>query len=517
MAVAVAALLLAFLLSYLVTPFVRRVAVRFDFVDRPDAHRKIQDSAVALGGGAVLLIVTMSVVPLLGVWWGWDLWMMASNPLSVIGLCAAATLLVTVGLVDDAFGIRGSYKLFWQVVAASLVMGAGLSVPNLGLLGVIIPLGVFGHLFTIAWLLGAINSFNLIDGIDGLAGSVGVVFSLTFGLIALWMGDYLDALIAFALAGALLGFLRFNFPPAKIYLGDAGSMLIGLVLGTIALRCTVKQAAGLAFAAPLAIWSIPMFDAAAAVVRRKLTGRSIYATDRGHIHHVLLTRGMNALQAVALITGLCMITSAGALISLFFDIEWFGVAVVIAVICLLVFTRIFGHVEFLLVNARLFGFGRLLSPFTGRADNGVRKTSLNIQGTGQWEQLWGAMVESAPRFQIVKMQLNLSLPRLHEEFYASWRQEGRHRRDLLWNTELPLFVDQQPVGRISAHGLQHAGSAAGEMSAFLDFVETFESQLSARVKQGQMDEEAHDSSDLETVEMPVSPAIPGQLAQPTRG
>ena len=250
MAIAVAALVLAFLLSYWITPLARGLALRHDFVDRPDAHRKMQTSAVALGGGAVLLMVTLGVVLLVSIWWGWDLWMMARKPSSILGLCGAAVLLVTVGLVDDAVGIRGSYKLFWQVVAASLVMGAGLNVPELGLLGFVVQLGVFGHLFTIAWLLGAINSFNLIDGIDGLAGSVGVVFSFTFGLIALWTGNYLDSILAFALAGGLLGFLRYNFPPATIYLGDAGSMLIGLILGTIALRCTLKQTADLGLCGP---------------------------------------------------------------------------------------------------------------------------------------------------------------------------------------------------------------------------------------------------------------------------
>ena len=195
-----------------------------------------------------------------------------------------------------------------------------------------------------------------------------------------------------------------------------------------------------------------MFDAAAAIVRRKLTGRSIYATDRGHIHHVLLTRGMSATQAVALITGLCIVTSAGAMISLYFDLEWIGVAVVIAVIGLLAATRVFGHVEFLLVNARLFGFGRHLSPLAKSNGAGVRNATLSIQGSRQWEGLWGELVESADRFRIVKMQLNLSLPRLHEEFFATWSRDGRHQKELLWDFEIPLVIDEVPVGRMCVSG-----------------------------------------------------------------
>ncbi len=498
---------------------VRRIAVRHDFVDRPDAHRKIQDSAVALGGGAVVLLVTVCVVVFVGSWWGWDLWLMARNPLSIMGLAGAALLLVIVGLIDDAVGVRGSYKLFWQVVAAALIMGAGLSVPRLGFLNIVVSLGFFGSLFTIAWLLGAINSFNLIDGIDGLAGSVGVVFSITFGLIALYTGDNLDSLIAFALAGSLLGFLRFNFPPATIYLGDAGSMLIGLILGTIALRCTLKQTASLAFAAPLAIWSIPMFDAMAAIVRRKLTGRSIYATDRGHFHHVLLTRGMNTAQAVSLITGLCVVTSAGAMVSLYYDIEWFGILVVMAVIGLLIATRIFGHVEFLLVNTRLLGFGRFLAPLTGRGAVGVRNASLNIQGTGRWERLWGDLIESADRFGVIKMQLNLSLPRLHEEFYAIWSREGRPPRETLWSVDVPLVVDDLPMGRLCVSGLQHAAdSACPEMCEFLEYAATFEAQLAALIRQQSMPATTPaEGLPGETDGLPQAATISNQVPAPTRG
>ena len=488
MAIAAAALGLAFLISYLLTPLVRRAAIRYDFVDRPDGKRKIQSNPVALGGGIMLLIAAPLVVGIVIAWWGPDLWLMTSQaskePGAIIGLAIAGILLAVVGLLDDGFGLRGSYKLLWQMIAAGLVMGTGLSVPKIGIFDYVLPLGTLGSLFAIVWLLGAINSFNLIDGVDGLAGSVGVVFSLTFGVIAILGGQQLEAIIAFALAGALLGFLRFNFPPATIYLGDAGSMFIGLVLGTIALRCSIKQAATLAFAAPLAIWSIPMFDSLAAVLRRKLTGRSIYATDRGHIHHVLLTRGMSALQAVSFIVFLCSITCVGAIVSLYFKIEWLGFATVLAVIGFLIFTRVFGHVEFVLLNARLFGFGRFLSrTATSEGDDEAKHTRVSLQGTRQWEELWGALVESAQKFHLVKMQLNLSLPRLHESFYATWSKPGRHSKDLSWQADIPLIVDGQSVGRLHVTGLQNEEYASKEMNQFIDFVETLELQLNLLIHQ----------------------------------
>ena len=286
------------------------------------------------------------------------------------------------------------------------------------------------------------------------------------------------------------------------------------------LRCGVRSSRQpvSAFAAPLAIWSIPMFDATAAILRRKLTGRSIYSTDRGHIHHVLLTRGMNAGQAVALITGLCVVTSAGAMISLYYDIEWFGVVVVAVVIALLAATRVFGHVEFLLVNARLFGFGRHLSPLASRGRRGMRHATLNIQGTRRWEGLWSGLVESADRFQLVKMQLNLSLPRLHEEFFATWSRDGRHRKETLWQAEIPLVIDEISVGRLGVSGLQHAASACTEMSEFLDFIETFESQLAALIRQQDASEEdaSYEAESVNSEELSDHQPVPRQVAAPVQ-
>ena len=132
MAIAVTALVLAFLLSYGLTPIIRDIAVRLDFVDRPDGQRKIQSTPIALGGGFTLLIVTPLVVWLLALWWGNDLWLTARRPTTVVGLLAAVVVLGIVGLLDDTRGMRGSHKLFWQLVAALVVTGSGFTVPTKG-------------------------------------------------------------------------------------------------------------------------------------------------------------------------------------------------------------------------------------------------------------------------------------------------------------------------------------------------------------------------------------------------
>ena len=367
MAIAIAAFLLAFVLSYLLTPLIRYLAMKVGFVDRPDGGRKLQSKPVALGGGLSLVIATPLAI---GVIW----WLMGKDAVELLGynasyvrsyrmiisISTAAVILMIVGLVDDGIGMKGSHKLLFQFIAATLVAGIGLQVDQIDLLGKEFSLGYLGTLAAVIWLLASINSFNLIDGVDGLAGSVGVVFCLAVGSLSLVRGHSLfDPILVFSLAGAILGFLRYNFAPASIYMGDTGSMLVGLILGAITLRISTKQAATVAFVVPLAIWAIPIFDSFAAVVRRKLTGRSIYTTDRGHFHHVLLTRGMNSGQAVAFITSMCAITSIAAVASVVLEKSWIGFVAVILVIGFLIFSRVFGHVEFLLLNSRILGMGQV--------------------------------------------------------------------------------------------------------------------------------------------------------------
>ena len=176
------------------------------------------------------------------------------------------------------------------------------------------------------------------------------------------------ACVAVVLAGALLGFLRYNFPPASIFLGDAGSMLIGLVIGTLAIQGSYKAPATIVLAAPIALLTIPFFDTAAAVIRRKLTGRSIYTTDRGHLHHCLLRHGFSNRSVLLCISVFCVVTAGGALASLALEQEMVAVVVTLLVIGLLIVTRLFGYAEFMLVSNKLTVF---LSGFTRPTGGGL--------------------------------------------------------------------------------------------------------------------------------------------------
>lgn len=460
-----------------ITSAVRDLAEARDFVDRPDKGRKTHRAPVALGGGVAILISCAIAIGLV-VYIYADMDRVTASPSSLTGLGIAAVLLCIVGLYDDLYNMRGSVKLFWQLVAAITIVAF---VPktvftSLGFFGARFDMsgyaGTFAVLLAILWIVAAINSLNLIDGMDGLASSVGLIVSITIGMMTLITDQWLEAIVAFAMAGSLLGFLRHNWPPARIYLGDSGSMLIGVVLGTLSLRCEFKGATTVAIAAPAALFAIPLLDSGAALLRRKLTGRSIYATDRGHIHHRLLTQGLSNRQALLFISGLCLITCGGAIAALYSRRPIIGYVAVIVVVVTLLVTRIFGHSELLLLNNRLAGFGRMLMP-----GETPRSSSLVLQGNLQWEEVWEGLIESSNKFNLIRIRLNLYLPQLHEDFFATWQRRSRARSDRRWSAELPLVVDDTVVGVLSVVGVQQGGSVASTITDFAELVYPLEGQL----------------------------------------
>ena len=206
-----ASFVIAWFAGLALTPQVRGLARRWQFLDRPDAERKTQCGAVAFGGGvSVFLAATVAVLFSLCI----DAELRALAP-RAFWLLPSASLIVILGVLDDRFGMRGRHKLLGQIAASMLALASAPPVFEFDLLGWTIPLGVVGPLVALFWLLGSINAFNLIDGVDGLAGSVGLVVALALAVISAIQGQFFDSLIALSLAGGLLGFL-----PLQLGSGD---------------------------------------------------------------------------------------------------------------------------------------------------------------------------------------------------------------------------------------------------------------------------------------------------------
>jgi UDP-GlcNAc:undecaprenyl-phosphate GlcNAc-1-phosphate transferase len=471
--------LIALTASVLVTPVVRRLARWLGVLDRPDGQRKLHRCPIPLGGGvAIFLAAGISI--LCALWLGRG---QAGTPLSdptfAVWLLCSSLALCAVGLIDDRWQLRGRQKLAGQIVAVGLLMFSGLRIESVQFFGWSVEFGVFAIPVTMAWMLGAINALNLIDGSDGVATTVGIVLSLALTALAMVTGHKMDAILAAGLLGALIGFLIYNFPPASVFLGDAGSMLIGLVLGVLAIRGALKGPATVALATPTALWAIPLFDVSMAILRRKLTGRSIYDTDRGHLHHCLAQRGFSGRKIVFFVGFLCACTAAGAFASVYQHNEVMALISAGAVVGTLVATRCFGHSECRLLLRRSKMLFESLLPRAGLLGREALELSTHMNGTREWDALWQSLVDFAERSDISAVRLNVSLPALHEDFHATWNQHrnGFAKPNQKWSATWPLHVRGQTVGRVELSGFCDQESDCRRLSNLLDGLTFFEEQL----------------------------------------
>lgn len=333
--------------SLLLTPFARLLAVRLGAVDRPDGKRKLHKQPVPLLGGVAVYLAL-----LLGLVVANRLAPTSTEPLLRLSIVTAlaAGFVCLLGCIDDRYDLSARFKLLLQIASVLPIVLAGCSVTRIVAFGQPIDLGWLGVPLTVFWLVGCINALNLLDGMDGLASAVGVATCAMLAIIASATGHPHVALVAMVLAGALTGFLAYNLPPASIYLGDSGSMVIGLVVGMLGIQGAMKTSATLSITAPAVVMSIPLLDTMLAFLRRKLTGQPFHAADRGHIHHRLLDRGLSNWQALCIIGALCLATGAAATASTILRNDLIAWATVLSLVAWLVWTKAFGHYELSLVK-----------------------------------------------------------------------------------------------------------------------------------------------------------------------
>jgi UDP-GlcNAc:undecaprenyl-phosphate GlcNAc-1-phosphate transferase len=468
-------------LCLVIMPVVQTLASRNGLVDRPDGRRKMHARPIPLAGG---LAVLMSVCSTLGIA------LLLSGDLSeslhmegfrLFGLLLAAVTICAIGVADDYGRLRGRHKLLGQIMAAFLLIQFGWVIRSIHFLDWNIELGILAVPFTIVWLLGAINSLNLIDGMDGLLGSVGFILCAALAGMAVLEERWATVGVAVALAGALLGFLRYNFPPAKVFLGDSGSMLIGLIVGVLAIPGGLHASASVPIAIPIAFLTIPFFDTAAAIIRRKLTGRSIYTTDRGHLHHCLLRRGYGPWGVLIWVGLFCLTTSAGGLASILLKREWIALACSAFVIAGLIATRMFGYAEYGLLRDRARDI--VLSLLRVPAQDGGRQMVVRLQGSVDWAELWTNFIAGSEHLNLVMIRLNVNAPALHEGYHARWDNAHDDGEDkTIWRADIPLMVDEHVLGRLEVIGLQDHEPVRDKMDGLLKLVEYFEAEASDLIR-----------------------------------
>lgn len=294
----------ALVVTWLTVPLVRHAGTRWGIVARPGG-RHVHTGAIPRTGGVAIFVgfVAAVLVRLLGEWrWGWHPALTRSDA-PVAGLVASVALMFAVGLLDDIFELKPGQKLAGQIAAAAVAYAAGIRIAFVGdpFGGGLLLLGVLSLPVTLFWMVGFANVINLIDGLDGLAAGVVAIASVSLLVLAEQSNQLLAAVLAAALVGACLGFLRFNFSPASIFMGDSGALFLGFVLACISLLGVMKSVAAITLVVPLLIIGVPVFDTFSAIVRRSRHGRPIQEADKGHIHHRLLGRGFSQRQTVLII------------------------------------------------------------------------------------------------------------------------------------------------------------------------------------------------------------------------
>ena len=498
--------LLGCLCTTLCVPFTCVLARRFGIADQPDNRRKLHGRTVLVCGGIAIAAGLLMVAVF--AWVGRNLLDPALFPQSVlfvVGLVVSSLLVLAVGIVDDRSGLSGLKKLAGQMVAAAILLSCGLLVKEISLFGYSFELGLLAAPFTFFWVLACVNAFNLIDGMDGLATTVGVITSGALLAIAFLNGQGFEACVIAAVLGSLLAFLRHNLPPARLFLGDAGSMLVGLLLGVFSLRATQAGSDTLPLLTATALWAIPFLDVLMAIVRRKLTGRSLYATDRAHLHHCLLSRGYSQ-RRVLLIIGLCTsFTAIGSVVSAVQRSSLPATSMMLSVIVVLIATRHFGYSELRLLVTRARRLAERILVSNRSQESGNFEFRNHLHGVAPWDKLWQHLIQYAADSQINHMQFNVNLPLVHEEFHATWQRNNAIDPCRRWETQLPLIVAGHYVGHLNLAGrCDDDGAVQSEIVQLLAGLKPFDLQLTRMVEE--LVETAQ--RPVDSVEIPVTPLRP---------
>lgn len=301
--------LIAFLVSISVvlwsTPVVRTIGLKSGQVDQPNERKVHQRPIVRLGGVSIFL---GSLTALLIVWWLGGLSPLPPNKeWEVWGVTLGGLAFFLIGLADDLFNLTPISRLVMQIAFAGMSWSMGvkiafLSIPFVGL----VDLGWISLPLTIIWLVGMANAINWIDGLDGLAAGVSGIAAVVMLIVTLFMNQPSAALIAAALAGGALGFLRYNFNPAQIFMGDGGSYYMGFTLAGVAVIGLVKTTAVTAVLLPYLILAVPIVDMSAVIISRLRHGKSPFIADKRHLHHRLLQAGMSHRMTVLFIYALTL-------------------------------------------------------------------------------------------------------------------------------------------------------------------------------------------------------------------
>lgn len=399
----------------------------------------------------------------------------------VTALLVPAALVLLLGAYDDLKGTRPWQKLLVETAAAAIAWQAGSRILSIPFLGFPIHSAALSFLLTVIWIVSVTNAFNLIDGLDGLAAGVAFFVAVTLFFVSLLQGSRLAAMLALTLAGALVGFLRFNFVPAKIFLGDAGSLFLGFLLALLAARASLKSSAVVAIAAPYVAFGLPLLDTSLAVVRRFLSARPLFAPDCNHIHHRLLGRKFTPRSAVLLLYALAAFFSLGSLVILRSTGSPAILGLVLAIVTVWFLWRQLRYEELSGLIAHLLRALRTQRPALA-CEIRIRKAAQQIDSAPSLEKSWELLVETIGALGFDEITFRFPKRRGHAApFLRPWRRSGNPYTERAWTASVPLGAGEGAFGELRLRRAIGIGRLLFSFSSLLEtLLPPFERQLKHR-------------------------------------
>jgi UDP-GlcNAc:undecaprenyl-phosphate GlcNAc-1-phosphate transferase len=470
---------LAALFSLLVTPVVRRLGRRVRAYGQ--AHDGEEQRQIPRLGGLAIFLATLAA-------WGVLLlvpnevrWRFLSDWRALATLLVPGMLVLLVGVYDDLAGAAPWQKLMAETLAAGMVWWAGFRIVNLPILGSRIHSPLLSLMLTVLWIIAVTNSLNLIDGLDGLAGGIAFFVTVCVFVISLIQGNHFVCILAITLAGALLGFLRFNFAPATIYLGDTGSLFLGFFLAALAIHTSQKSSTLLAIVVPFVAFGLPLLDTSLTVLRRFLSGRPLFTADRDHIHHRLLQSKLTPRVAVLMLYALAALFSLGSLLIIHSTGNLIALVAVLA-----------GASGWFLSSRLRYEELSGLNVYVSRAVQSqrrvlvneilIRKASRQLEVSPGPEESWQALVEAMEALDFDGVTCQLSRwPNGSAPLLAPWSRPGEKQSKDCWSVSIPLRAGGKALGMLQLWRALNKDRLLFQFSSLLDtLVPPFEKQLKRR-------------------------------------
>jgi UDP-GlcNAc:undecaprenyl-phosphate GlcNAc-1-phosphate transferase len=413
--------LVSFLSAVFLTPFVIWFAHRLRLYDSRGIRKIHKHTIPRIGGTAIFLSTLIAVVAILFI--DNDIGKSFSKTQNqIFVLLGAGAFIFLIGLIDDVRGLRASHKLLAQVAASTILCLSGIRIISIDFAGVhALNLGWLSFPVTILWIVGVTNAMNLIDGLDGLAAGISAIAYVAIAAFSIFGSQIVMSIITLAVLGSLCGFLIFNFNPARIFMGDCGSMFLGFVLAGSSVICSVKSGTVVALALAILALGVPIFDMVFAMLRRFLEGRRIMSPDRSHLHHLLLDLGlrqrhvvvcMYIVTAMAAGAGLLMMLSQGTGAILIF---------ICAIILQILVFRLVGAVN---LKQALTGLRRKYAALRQRNNEveSYEQVELYFRRAKTFETWWHAVCFAAEKMDFSRVKLPLT------------NRDGS-RRNLVWQKD----------------------------------------------------------------------------------